>query len=203
MIAVIAVALSGCCCSMPLTSGTRGNIDMAGKEAAAKEWLPVAQNAMINKNSNAVLISIHGYSSDRGTDLPMDGKCHRWLYSYASLADNKTYDAYVHDGVLENIGVRDIDDTGMARILYKYGDPEIRSWKLDSTEVIGPATEKFKELTDREASSCAYVLELDYQGRLMWTICFYDETTRVIANIDVYPGSGGIGRTWLTPPAAD
>jgi hypothetical protein len=179
------------------------NVDKAGKEASAKEWLSIAQGSMKSRNSNAVLISIHGYSSDRGTNLPMDGKCHRWLYSYASPADNRTYDVYVHDGVLENIHERAFDDTGMAGILYKYGDPEIRSWKLDSTEIIGPAIDELKELADRVPSSCAYVLELDYQGRLMWTICFYDETTRVIANIDVYPESGGIGRTWLTPPATD
>ncbi len=203
----IAVAVSGCCCCTQSLSGGAGSAGTipgtvtAGKEAPAKAWLSIAQKAMKDKNPDAVLISIHGYSSEMGTSLPINGKCHRWWYQYASPADKKVYDVYVKDEALERVHERAFSDTGMEGILYKYGDPTITSWGLDSTDIIGLANEEYKTLTDKPASSAAYVLNLDLWGDLTWTVCYYDKTTRVIANLDVDPDTGAVGKTWLAPPA--
>ncbi len=171
---------------------------VAGKEGAAKDWLSIAQDAMKSKNSNAVLISVNGASSDMGNALPINGKSHSWRYTFASKASGQAYDVYVHDGTLEKVNQKALSDTSIEGILYKYGDPTIQSWNLDSTDVVTISNEKFKEMTGKDVpASAAYRLEINTAGQLTWTIYNYDSTTRVIANIDVDPSTGAIGHTFM------
>lgn len=168
--------------------------DIAGKEAPAKAWLSIANTTMNARNANAVLVSIHGYSSEMGTSLPINGLCHRWWYRYASPADNKVYDVFVHDGVLERVS----ETTGTLNTAV---DSKISAFDLDSTDIIGPAFTAYRGLTDKEPASAAYVLNLDYQGHIKWTVYFYDTTSRVIANLNVDPVTGAVNNTWLNPGA--
>lgn len=171
---------------------------IAGQEAPAKEWLSIAQDRMKDLNSNAVLIAVNGYSKESDFSLPINGKSHRWRYTFASKASGQAYDVYVHDGTLEKVNQKTISDTSIEGILYKYGDPTIQSWSLDSTDVVAISNKKFKEMTGQDApASAGYRLEINTAGKLTWTIYNYDSTSRVIANIDVDPSTGAVGHTFM------
>lgn len=169
-----------------------------GKEAAAKAWLSIAQDAMKSKNTNAVLISVNGNSYVAGDETQINGKSHSWRYTFASKASGQVYDVYVQDGTLGKVNQKALSDTSVEGILYKYGDPTIQSWNLDSTDVATISNDKFKEMTGKDApASAAYRLEINTAGKLTWTIYNYDSTTRVIANIDVDPSTGAVGHTFM------
>jgi hypothetical protein len=171
---------------------------VAGSEAAAKDWLPVAQNAMKSKNGNAVLINVDGRSNDGGVALPLNGKCHVWKYVYASQADDLVYDVVVHDGSLVSVNTRKLSQTSGEKILYSYGDPGIRSWNVDSVEAVRISNEEFRKATGLDApASAAYSLELSCWKRLTWTIYNYDETTKVIADISIDQEDGQVSDTWI------
>ncbi len=184
----------------PTTTGSNIRGDIEGKEAPAKDWLSIAQDKMKNLNSNAVLIAVNGYSSEGSAALPINGMSHRWRYTFAEKASGQAYDIYVHDGTFERINQKTISDKGIEGILYKYGDPTIQSWDLDSTDAVAISNKKFKEMTGMDApASAGYRLEINTAGKLTWTIYNYDSTSRVIANIDVDPSTGAIGHTFMPP----
>jgi len=170
---------------------------VAGREAPAKDWLPLAEDAMKAKNSNAVLITVNGHSDAVGVRLPPDGRCHVWTYEYASKAEDKLYIVTVRDGSVDNVQTVALSSRGVETILYKYGDPTIQSWTVDSDQAAAAAGEKYRELMgDQTPASAAYKLSLSSWHQLTWTVYNYDETTRVTANIDVDPESGTIVHTW-------
>lgn len=170
----------------------------AGSEAAAKDWLTVAQDAMKSRNSKAVLINVEGRSNDGGVALPINGKCHVWKYVYASKPDDMVYDVIIHDGKLESAKTRKLSQTSIEKILYGYGDPAIVSWKIDSVEAVKISNEEFKKATGIDLpASAAYSLEIRPWGKIGWITCNYDSTGRVIANIDIDPDIGSV-RSWVS-----
>jgi hypothetical protein len=171
-----------------------------GLEAPAKDWLPVAQEAMESRNSNAILINVEGRSNDHGINLPINGKCHWWRYIYASQAEGLVYDVIVHDGTLESVKTRDLVEKSVEGIEFSYGDPTIRSWNVDSVEAATTSNAKLKELTGLDAPvSAAYSLELSCWDRLTWTVYNYDTRTSVIADISIDQETGEISNAWVNP----
>ncbi|MFA5269510.1 MAG: Yip1 family protein [Methanoregula sp.] len=170
---------------------------VAGKEAPAKDWLPLAQDVMKAKDSNAVLITVGGRSDTAGVSLPLDGRCHVWTYEYASKAEDKLYIVTVRDGSVDDVRTVALSSRSVEPILYKYGDPAIRSWTVDSDQAAAVASEKYQELKGNQPpASAAYKLSLNSWHKLAWTVYNYDETTRVTANISVDPESGTVVHSW-------
>lgn len=177
---------------------------VASKEAPAKDWLPLAQDAVKAKNSNAVLIMVDGRSDDVGyhrgirsleSSLPLDGKCHVWTYEYASKAEDMLYIITMRDGSVTDVQTMALSSRSccVEPILCKYGDPAIRSWTVDSDQAAAAALENYRNLkSDQPPASAAYRLSLSSWHQLTWTVFTYDETTRVTANIDVDPESGRV-----------
>lgn len=164
-----------------------------GKEASASDWLPIADAAMAKEDSDAVLIYIHGYSSDRGIALPVNGKAHEWWYQYAVPGEDTVYDVRVKDGELESLkqGTR------------KNGNVPIGNWTMDSVDAVTVASARYREVTGSDPLSCAYVLEGSYvpsvRGKPTWTVCYYDSTSRVVANIQVNLETAQVVYTWMPP----
>jgi hypothetical protein len=170
---------------------------VAGKEAPAKDWLPLAQDVMKSKDNNAVLITVDGRSDAAGASLPLDGRCHVWTYEYASKADDKLYIVTVRDGSVDDVRTVALSSRSVEPILYKYGDPAIRSWSVDSDQAAVAASKKYQELKgDQPPASAAYKLSLSSWHKVTWTVYNYDETTRVMANINIDPESGTVVRSW-------
>ncbi|HMK45620.1 MAG TPA: DUF3267 domain-containing protein [Methanocella sp.] len=173
-----------------------------GKEAPAKDWLPIAQDAMKSKSSDATLIMVKGSSDNGGVDLPINGKSHVWEYEYSSEAEDRLYDVSIRDGALDGVTTKKLSQSSVEKILYKYGDPTITSWNLDSTDAVRISNDKFDEMTGLDApASASYALELNCWDRLAWTVYNYDSTTRVIADISIDPETGMIANAWQNPNA--
>jgi hypothetical protein len=167
--------------------------DTRGEESSAKDWLPLADDAMEQEDSNAVLIYVHGYSSDHGTVLPVNGMSHEWWYQYAVPGQNTVYDIYVHDGEVRSL------EEGTT----KNGNVPIGNWAMDSVDAVTVAGAKFKEMTGNDPLSVAYVLEGSFvpavKGKPTWNVCYYDAKTKVIANIQVSLETGAVVYTWMPP----
>lgn len=194
--AIAGLSVSGCCCCTPVGTLTGGNLpgnamSPGSHEAvAALDWLPVAEGAMMKENSQAMLISVHGWSADRKIILPIDGKCRWWQYQYVSSDKKQVYDVYVHDGAIESIGKRSFSEGGMESLICKNDNPRIETWVMDSTDAADIANERYKELTGQALpAQASYTLEVSpgpiNEGRLTWGVCYYDETSRVIASFDI------------------
>jgi hypothetical protein len=131
----------------------------------ALEWYPVAEQAALAWQADAVLTAADGNNISRdGGSLPCNGQAEQWSYSFASVAAQKTLSVYVRAGTVSSQMDSALTYMGStpplsAEVLALYSELYPASdWKVDSTQVAQTTNALFKAKYNVEPEQIVYVL---------------------------------------------
>jgi hypothetical protein len=137
----------------------------AVKLGTALEWYPVAEQAALAWQADAILHEADGNNiAGDGGSLPCDGKAEQWSYAFVSVAAQKTLSVYVRAGKVSSQGDTALTWMGSppplsAEALEFYSQLYPASdWKVDSTQVAQTANGLFKAKYNVEPGNIAYVM---------------------------------------------
>jgi hypothetical protein len=116
---------------------------VTGPTASAREWYTIAETEAKKQSSDVYLSQItnNNYADD-GSLLPVDGKLHKWLYTFTSVSKGIEYIVAVVDGKVSKVTTS----------TPAFAKSQINAWSVDSTAATATAVQKYKQLTGADAT---------------------------------------------------
>jgi hypothetical protein len=160
----------------------------AGPAASAREWYSIAETEAKKQSSDVYLSQITNTNyADDGSLLPIDGKLHKWLYTFTSASKGMEYVVAVVDGRVSKV-------TPMTPTFAK---SQINAWSIDSTDAVSAAIQQYKQVTGADPTGLGvqYTLtKMPESGEQVdeWTVFFNKNGNIESTNVKVDANTGSI-----------
>jgi hypothetical protein len=161
----------------------------AGPAASAREWYSIAETGAKKQSSDVYLSQITNTNyADDGSVMPIDGKLHKWLYTFTSASKGMEYMVTVVDGQVSKV-------TPMTPAFAK---SQINDWSVDSTDATTAAIKQYKQITGADPTGLGVTYTLvkmpENGGKQVdeWTVFFNKNGNIESTNVKVDANTGSI-----------
>jgi hypothetical protein len=193
------IPLSGCSGSSsnaptatpaPASSPAATNAPAAtGTTASARDWYTIAETEAKKQSSDVCLSQItnNNYADD-GSLLPVDGKLHKWLYTFTSASKGMEYLVAVVDGKVSKV----------TPVTPTFAKSPINAWSVDSTAATVSAIQQYKQVTGADPTGLGVQYTLtkmpESGGKQVdeWAIFFNKNGNVDSTNVKVDANTGSI-----------
>jgi hypothetical protein len=160
-----------------------------GTTASARDWYTIAETEAKKQSSDVCLSQItnNNYADD-GSLLPVDGKLHKWLYTFTSASKGMEYLVAVVDGKVSKV----------TPLTPTFAKPQINAWSVDSTAATVAAIQQYKQVTGADPTGLGVQYRLtkmpESGGKQVdeWAIFFNKNGNVDSTNVKVDANTGSI-----------
>jgi hypothetical protein len=161
----------------------------SGPTSSAREWYALAETEAKKQSSDVYLSQItnNNYADD-GSLLPVDGKLHKWLYTFSSASKGMEYLVTVVDGKVSKV----------TPTTQTFAKSQINAWSVDSTAATTSAIQEYKQLTGADPAGLGVQYTLtkmpESGGKQVdeWAIFFNKNGNIDSTNVKVDANTGSI-----------